>query len=160
MVQSLYQWQRLWRSIINAQSELEWLPLMLINGLLLGLFLALRQAALLQPLELVAYDQMLRWRSPQPPDTRILVVEITQPDLDSFPDSLITDAAFAHLLATLQRYQPVAIGIDIFLEPPIPPGTAELQAQLRRPNVISITSLGNNAIERKPPPSYLPPQKC
>lgn len=148
--------QRLWRSQRRSRLRIDWQPLLVIGVLLTGSLLALRQAGVLQPLELAAYDQMLRLRPTRPPDSRILVVEITQQDNEAMPNGVINDAEFAQLLRTLQQYQPVVIGVDVILEPTFPPGTAELHTQMRRPNVIAITSLGNNAIERTSPPKFLP----
>lgn len=145
------QW-RGWRS----RSRPEWQPLVVISLLLTGSLLALRQAGVLQPLELAAYDQMLRLRPARPPDSRILVVEITQQDNEAMPGGVVTDAEFAKLLQTLQQHQPVAIGVDVLLEPSFPPGRAELEAQMQQPNVIAITSLGNNPTERTASPPYLP----
>lgn len=148
--------QRLWRSPRRSLPRTEWQPLLVIGVLLTGSLLALRQAGVLQPLELAAYDQLLRLRPAPPPDSRILVVEITQQDNEAMPNSVVNDAEFAQLLRTLQQHQPVVIGVDVLLEPSFPPGTAELHTQMRRPNVIAITSLGNNAMEQTSPPKYLP----
>lgn len=148
--------QRLWQSPRRSRLCTDWQPLLVIGVLLTGSLLALRQAGVLQPLELAAYDQLLRLRPASPPDSRILVVEITQQDNEAMPNSVVNDAAFAQLLRTLQQHQPAVIGVDVFLEPSFPPGTAELETQMRRPNIIAITSLGNNPTELKPPPKYLP----
>ena len=43
--------------------------------------MGVRELKWLQPWELKAYDQMLRSRPVEPPDHRILLVEITQEDL-------------------------------------------------------------------------------
>lgn len=131
----------------------------MIGAVLLAAVLALRQTGILQPWELAAYDQMLRLRPARPADDRILVVEITAQDNAARPGGVITDADFANLLNTLQQHQPAVIGVDVLTEPSFPPGTAALHAQLQRPNVISIISLGNNAVERKAPPPYLPPSQ-
>ncbi|MBL1179373.1 CHASE2 domain-containing protein [Pantanalinema sp. GBBB05] len=148
--------QQLWRSQRRSRLYTDWQPLLVIGVLLTGSLLALRQAGVLQPLELAAYDQLLRLRPDRPSDSRILVVEITQQDNEAMPNRVVNDAEFANLLSTLQQHQPVVIGVDVLLEPTFPPGTAELHTQMRRPNVIAITSLGNNAIERTSPPKYLP----
>lgn len=130
--------------------------LLLTGTLTTSLLLVAQQLGLLQPLELAAYDQMLRLRPDRGPDPRLLVVEISQADMEALPDAVISDATFAQLLTQLQRHQPAGIGVDAFLEPPYPPGTEQLKAQLLRPNVISITSLGNQESERKPPPQGIP----
>ncbi len=156
---SRWGWQRWRRSPQSAAPRPDWQPVIVIGVLLTGLVLALRPTGLLQPLELAAYDQMLRLRPARPPDDRILVIEITEQDNTALPQGVLTDADFAQFLNTLQQAEPAVIGVDVLTEPSFPPGTADLHAQLQRPNVITITSLGNNAIERKDPPAYLPPQQ-
>ena len=67
--------------------------------------LAMRSAGWLQPLELAAYDQMIRMRPDLGADPRLLIVNMTN-DIED-----ISDQNFVELLPRLLRYQPKAIGI-------------------------------------------------
>lgn len=52
-----------------------------IAGLAVTVLLAVRQLGGLRPLELTIYDQMIRLRPNPDPDPRLLVVEVTEADL-------------------------------------------------------------------------------
>ncbi|WP_353931132.1 CHASE2 domain-containing serine/threonine-protein kinase [Okeanomitos corallinicola TIOX110] len=63
--------------------------------------------------ELSIYDQMLRSRPSEPVDHRILLVTITQEDLnrETWP---LSDQTINKLLEKLQSYQPRVIGVNIY----------------------------------------------
>ncbi len=102
--------------------------------------LGIRHVGLLQTLELKAYDQMVRLRPSLGEDSRVVILAITEDDIKRYGVTL-TDELMATVLERLQRYEPSAIGIDIYRDLPQPPGTAELKKQLQAPNVMAITKL-------------------
>jgi CHASE2 domain-containing sensor protein/two-component sensor histidine kinase len=98
-----------------------------------------RLAGSLQFLELVAFDQLLRLRPPESSDERIVIVGITEADIQRTKAYPIPDRDIADLLQRLQTYQPRAIGLDIVRDIAVEPGHAELTALFRtRPNVIGV----------------------
>ncbi|MEC4984296.1 MAG: adenylate/guanylate cyclase domain-containing protein [Oscillatoria sp. PMC 1068.18] len=111
----------------------------------------------LQVLELLAYDQLMRWRSDLPTDQRILLVTITEDDLRAQQSWPIPDAAIAQALARLQSYQPRAIGIDIYRDFPVPPGHEKLVTQLEKPNLYAIRSI--DTLSGTPAPPEVPPER-
>jgi len=131
-----------------------------------GLFLLVRFQGGLQPLELVVYDRMVRWRPDRGPDPRLLVVGITEADIREFSWPL-SDQILAETLAKLQASQPAVIGLDVIRDIPIPDlhQTAQeedyqkLVAQLQQPNIIGITFIGNTDDDSVPPPPSLPPEQ-
>lgn len=123
-----------------------------ITGGLLGV----RYMGWLQPLELVAYDQLVRWRPDAPPDPRLLVVAITEADIRAEKRWPLPDQTVASLLQRLQAYQPTVIGLDLHRDIPNAPGTQALASQLQQPNVIAITKIGDTEDEGVPPPANLP----
>jgi adenylate cyclase len=108
-----------------------------------------------QSLELAVFDRMVQMQPDPGPDPRLLVVEITESDLQRFQKWPLSDRIYAHALQELQKHHPKAIALDIFRDLPNPPGYEELVAQLQQPNVIGITYFGNSNIERIPPPPTL-----
>lgn len=115
--------------------------------------LGLRAAGALQGLELGVYDQMMRLRPTPLPDERILVVGISESDIQSRQEWPIEDATMAELLSVLIEAQPRAIGLDMFRDLPIGEGQAALLTQIQSHNnvfpVCKISSPDNPGV---PPP--------
>ena len=83
--------------------------------------MGLRQLGVLQPWELTIYDRLLKLRPTEAPDPRLLVVTVTEADVQNQPPqerlgTSISDRSLAKLLAKLQSHQPKAIGLDIYRE--------------------------------------------
>ncbi|MDX2255274.1 MAG: adenylate/guanylate cyclase domain-containing protein [Pseudanabaenaceae cyanobacterium bins.39] len=96
----------------------KWRGLLVIPANIVILY-ALRMIGLLQPLELAAYDLFFQWRSPEAPDERIAIVEITERDLRKY-SAPIPDVILAQLIARIKQQQPRVIGLDIYRDLPIP----------------------------------------
>ncbi|RUT00814.1 hypothetical protein DSM106972_072230 [Dulcicalothrix desertica PCC 7102] len=108
-------------------------------GLLPGLliFLAVIIARLtgsLQFLELVMLDNFLRLRPPEPVDERIVIVGITERDIEKAKTYPIPDGNIANLLKKIRSYKPALIGLDIIRNVSVKPGTEELNAIFRDKN--------------------------
>ncbi len=107
-----------------------------------SLILGVRYLGGLQPLELIAFDQFVRLRPEETkPDPRILIITITEADIQRQKQWPISDRVLAQLLRKLQALQPEVIGLDLYRNIPIQPGHNELVAQLKQPNLIAIQSL-------------------
>jgi CHASE2 domain-containing sensor protein len=121
------------------------------TGMTLGI-MALRAVGLLQPLELLIYDHIVRSRPPQVIDDRILVVEITETDLELYQGYPISDALLARLLRELSQHNPRAIGMDIHRHTPQGSGRPALNQELQKnDNIFGVCAFGTNN------PDYLPP---
>jgi adenylate cyclase len=128
----------------------------LITLVVTGLLLGLRQVGGFQPLELAAFDRMMQLRPALPPDPRLLLVEVTQADIQSYGFPL-KDATIAQLLSKLEQYQPAVIGLDIYRDIPHPPGNAELSNLLQKSDrIVSICKLSDAANSGTPPPPKVP----
>jgi CHASE2 domain-containing sensor protein/tRNA A-37 threonylcarbamoyl transferase component Bud32 len=101
-----------------------------------------RSLGWLQPLEIAAYDWKIRTRPEPNLDPRLLVVGITEADIQAQKRFPLSDETIAVTLAQLQRHQPRAIGLDIFRDIPQPPGRSQLLTALKAPNIVTITNLG------------------
>lgn len=139
------------------------LPVKLRTLIILSLtmisLLVIRQLGGLQPLELAAFDSMVQWRPEDNPDPRLLIVEITEADLQSIKQFPVPDSILAQVLANLQRHKPRVIGIDLFRDIAIPPGHEALVQQLQKPNIIGINFVGYDSMSTIPPPPTLPPER-
>ena len=77
-----------------------------------GSIVLLRALGWLEPLELWAYDSLMKQRPPETIDPRIVVVEITEEDTnrDRYP---ISDRVLVEAIELLNKHRPVAIGLDL-----------------------------------------------
>ncbi|MBI3796169.1 MAG: adenylate/guanylate cyclase domain-containing protein [Deltaproteobacteria bacterium] len=122
----------------------------------LGVF-TLRSLGSLEAVELAAYDWYLRLRpDPSLPDSRIVLITITETDIRNQGRWPLTDATLARALEILSQYQPRAIGLDLHRDVPVPPGREALEAILTStPNIIVAEKFGHGTELGIPPPSVL-----
>ncbi|MGB6297236.1 MAG: CHASE2 domain-containing protein [Rivularia sp. (in: cyanobacteria)] len=117
--------------------------------------LLLRYLGLLQPLEWTALDQFFQLRSIEVPQQRITIVAIDEASLRKF-GSPIPDRNIAKLLKKINSYQPRAIGLDIYRDLAVPPGSKELEKVFESmPNLIGIELLSDSQNSRVDPPPIL-----
>ena len=133
-----------------------WLTALGVAGLIAGL----RVLGLLQSLELEAYDQMVRLRPARPSDGRVVIISIDDADINHLQAWPISDALMAELLGRVRTYEPLAIGLDIYRELPVPPGQEELQQIFQTtPNLIGIEKIPDvDRVGVEPPPLLQPQQ--
>ena len=130
----------------------------LFIGILVGLaVLGARSLRTLEFLELAAYDVYTRLVSGQEvPDRDIVVVPVSETDIQQLGQWPLTDAMLADLLERLVAHRPRAIGIDIFRDVPVPPGTDRLEAALQRhPEIVAVLKFGDEQQDGVRPPRVL-----
>lgn len=109
-------------------------PALIASLAVTGLMLGSKHLGMLQFFELKAFDRMIELRPALPPDDRLLVVEVTEPDLKGTTapgGSSIKDAVMYQLLQKLEQHKPAVIGVDIFRDSPVEPGHAEFSELLQ-----------------------------
>ena len=126
-------------------------------GLLVGMsVIGLRAVGIFEPLELTAYDWYIRLRPFDPaPDSRVLLVAVTERDLHEQGGWPLSDAVVAQTIERLVQYQPRSIGLDIYRDLPVPPGSEKLPAALSDPRVIGVTKFAEGSSAGVPPPPAL-----
>lgn len=124
----------------------------------IGFVVLVRLSGLLQHSEKLALDYGLRWRPPESPDHRVVIVGITENDIQQLETYPIPDKELAAILRKLQTYYPRVIGVDIFRDLPVEPGHSELiQTLSDMPNVVAIEkALPDLSGFTIPPPPNLP----
>ena len=112
----------------------------------------MRRSGNLEFLELPAYDWFVRMLpGPSTHDPRITMVQVSEEDLLSIGQWPLTDEILAKVLTLLVKEKPRAIGLDIFRDIPVPPGTETLNEVLsENPNIIAPTKFGEGGV--RPPP--------
>lgn len=113
-----------------------------------SLVIGVRWLGILQPVELWAFDQLMRLRPDEGSDPRLLIVTITEADLQSQSQQQrqgsLSDASLSRLLEKLESYQPRAIGLDIYRDFPVSPNYPELATRLRQNEHLIATCKGRD----------------
>ncbi|MCI0406998.1 MAG: adenylate/guanylate cyclase domain-containing protein [Acidobacteria bacterium] len=119
--------------------------------------LGLRRFGMLEALELTGYDWYIRLQPSDPaPDSRIMLIAITERDIHEQGGWPLSDGALAQAVESLARYRPRAIGVDIYRDVPVPPGSRRLDAVLTRDRrVVVVTKFGEGLSDGVPPPAAL-----
>jgi CHASE2 domain-containing sensor protein len=125
----------LWRSLRTVLATSLVVTSLVMGGRWLGV---------LQPWELEAYDHLLRQRSAEPADSRLLLVGADQENIREYKYPL-TDAILAQLIEKLEQHRPAAIGLDIFRNQPVLPGHKSLVAQLQQnQRLVTVCAFGTS----------------
>lgn len=145
------------------------LPVLVSSILVTALAGGVRSLSSMQRFELIVYDRFTQWEFSNDDagsdgntatDPRLLIIGITQTDINNQNDWPLSDEIVAELLETLQANGAAAIGLDLYREVPYPPGGDAFQAQLQQPNVITITELNDFSPEELiQPPGDTPPEQ-
>lgn len=139
-----------------VMSNLQVLGLSLSVALLV---MIVRFVGLLQPLELNAYDHLMRSRPIETIDDRILVVEVTQDDVNQRGGYPLDDATLAQAVDILQPFSPVAIALDMHRHRPRGNGRQALIQQFQRhPNLFTVCAFDQPDQDYAPPPELSPDQ--
>ncbi len=133
--------------------------LCIVSITITSLILGMRQIGWLEPLELSAFDEMMRFRSQEQPDSRLLLVSITEKDIENLNEWPLSDLTVAHILEKLTKLQPRVIGLDLYRHISHSIGANLLITQLQNPNLIVVTSNGNTPDEQIRPPANVPNER-
>ncbi len=117
----------------------------------------LRGFGVFQLFELTAYDQLFQRRSLEPQDNRIVLVSIDDADLQRLGiGGVLSDQRLAEVLTLIKIRQPRAIGLDIYRDLPVPPGSKQLKEIFQNtPQLIGIETLSDSDFAAVMPPPEL-----
>lgn len=123
----------------------QWRGVLIAAPIIAGLVIILRLAGWLQIWELMALDRFFQLRPAELPDKRIVIVGITESDLQKLKTWPFTDAVIAELLEKVKRQKPKAIGLDLYRDLPIEPGHQRLVKVFQTtPNLIGIKKISSD----------------
>jgi adenylate cyclase len=119
--------------------------------------LGLRSAGSLEAMELAAYDWFMRLRPDgSAVEPRILLVTVSEEDIQRQGQWPLPDDVLATVFEVLGRHEPHAIGLDIYRDVPVPPGSARLQKLLASdPRIVGVMKFGKSVGDGVPPPPAL-----
>ena len=126
----------------------DFLVILVTSTLITGLVMGIRYLGLLQSLELKAFDQLLQLRPSEKPDSRLLIVAITEEDVRNQqaekPRGSLSDKSLARLLTELAKYQPAVIGLDIYRDYPVDENYSELAKVMQNnTSLVSVCKVSN-----------------
>jgi len=129
----------------------------LASALAFAAVCGLRWGGALEGLELAFYDWHIRLRpAATGPAPRVVVVNVTEKDIQEFGAWPLPDALVAEVLETLSGAGARAIGLDIYRDTPVPPGHERLNAVLKsHSQIIAPTLLPQDGKPGVPPPAAL-----
>ncbi len=120
------------------------------------LVLIIRSLSMLQGAELGVLDQFFRMRGEEPMDSRIVIVGIDENDISQGDRWPVSDQKLVEVLEQIQKMNPRAIGLDLYRDIPLSPGTARLQKFLAtNTNIIGIEQLPDQSGNLVAPPPVL-----
>jgi len=126
-----------------------------------ALVLVTRFLSVLQPLELNVYDRLMRMKPTEAIDKRILIVEITEADIQAQlqrgekPTGSLSDVSLNRLLENLTALQPRLIGLDLYRD--FKAESPQLAAQLQQNDRIFAPCKVSDATDTQNKPAVAPP---
>ncbi|MBD2518667.1 CHASE2 domain-containing protein [Nostoc sp. FACHB-973] len=110
-------------------------PVIFSSAIATVLLVGIQKLGVFDPLEMRVYDQMMQLRPDPGPDSRLLIVALTEKDLQKWTWPL-SGELLDRLLGKLEEYEPRAIGLDIFRDLPVQPGHDKLLQRLQQSDII------------------------
>ncbi|MDF5723298.1 MAG: CHASE2 domain-containing protein, partial [Rhizonema sp. PD37] len=110
---------------------------LVISALVTGLIGGVRSLGWMQQWELSAFDSMMRMRPSEDADERLLVITVTEADIQAQKQrqkSSLSDSTLQQLLQKLSLYKPRVIGSDIYRDFAVDSQYPDLATRLRTNN--------------------------
>lgn len=132
-------------------------PVLLASIAACTLIIGVRQLEALEELELNSYDRMVQLRPEEGLDSRLLIVAVTEADIQALGQWPISDRTMHRLLEKLEQYRPRVIGLDIYRDLPVDPGHPELATRLQlNENIIAVCKAASATESGVAPPPTVP----
>jgi len=132
-------------------------PILIASIAVSGLVIGVRQLGRLEGLELNYFDRFVQLQPDEGPDSRLLVVAVTQDDIQALDRWPASDRTLDQLLQKLKEYRPRIIGLDIYRDLPVEPGNAELTSRLQvNENIVAVCKVGDDKGLGVSPPAVVP----
>lgn len=130
-----------WRQLFKPEYVAPVLGVIATGGIL-----ALRSIGAFQVWELQAFDLMMNHRLPEQVDDRIVIIGITEADIEHAQNAAVSDDMIADLIEAVKAQNPTVIGLDFFRNVPRDDGYGRLQAIFEEtPNIIGIEKVIDDA---------------
>ncbi|WP_413160430.1 CHASE2 domain-containing protein [Capilliphycus salinus ALCB114379] len=143
----------------------DWKKILLVSVVITSLVLGMRSLGILQIWELKTLDALIRLKPDEPPDPRLLIVTVTEEDIQAQnPNELrgsLSDTALKQLLEKLNQYQPRVIGLNIYRPFPVQQNQQDLAKLLKQDKKLIVVCEVGDAKDNPsiPPPDEVPLQQ-
>lgn len=119
--------------------------------------IGLRSLGFLQFVELANYDIYLRLKEQQNViEPRVVLVQTVEEDIQKLGEWPLTDGSMTKVLEKLLVHDPRAIGVDLYRDIPVPPGTDEMNELLaNEKRIIIIEKFGDDTSQHVAGPAIL-----
>lgn len=135
-------------------------PAILSSVIVTALLVGIQQLGALEGMELKAFDQMMQRRTDPGSDPRILVVAVTENDIQNLKQWPLSGQVLDNLLSKLERYKPRTIGLDIFRDLPVEPGHAQLLRHIQQSDlIVPVCKYADSISPATPPPMGIEPDR-
>lgn len=139
----------MWRKI--KEGIRRWRAVLITAPIFGGLVIAATSLGWFQLLEWAGRDQLIRFRPREADDPRIVIITITESDLNKIGKGQIPDQILADLIEKLKAQKPKVIGLDLYRNLPVPPGNKELIKVFNNtPNLIGIEKAVGETVGSSP----------
>lgn len=154
--------------ISGRSSNLGFRAIAVASAMIAFVCIGFRQAGLFEPVDLWAFDQLIRLRPEEGPDHRLLIIEITEADLEyqrrkkMKGEGSLSDPALQKLLGKLVQLEPTAVGIDIYRDFKVGEKYPELAQQLQQNDRIFSVCKASEPLSKDPgvkPPLEAPEEQ-
>lgn len=122
--------QTIRRNNYNFRLNRIWLSGIVISITILTVLL--RLTGWLQNAEFAVFDRFTQIRPLRAIEERVVIIGIDETDIQSLGEYPISDRILAQAISKIQSYQPRSIGLDIYRDLPVEPGTKELETIFRK----------------------------
>lgn len=125
-----------------------------VSGSVFFLLIGFRSTGYLENLEFLAYDGYIRMQPDFPlPPAPVVIIGVTEDDIRSLKRWPMSDETMAKALDTLVRCGARVIGLDIYRDIKVPPGSELIDAVLKEnANIIAVMKFGDKGV---PAPSAI-----
>jgi len=119
--------------------------------------IGLRGAGFLQFVELANYDVYLRLKEQQSiPEPRIVLIQTVEEDIQKLAEWPLSDQSMVKVFKKLLAKNPRTIGVDLYRDIPVPPGSDELNKLLSsEKRIIVIEKFGEDSSKHVEGPAVL-----
>ncbi len=128
-------------------------PAIISSAIATMLLFGIQRLGMLEPIELKVFDQMTQMRGNPGLDPRILVVGVTEKDLQKLQKWPLSGEILDKLFTKLEQYQPKVIGLDIFRDLRVEPGHDKLLQHLQKSDRIISVCKHSDSVNSPTPPA-------
>ncbi|MBL1208463.1 CHASE2 domain-containing serine/threonine-protein kinase [Geminocystis sp. GBBB08] len=149
MFKSFFQW------LNNSSWRKSSFSIVVASVIASTLTVTFKQLGWFESFDLGAYDWLVKLNANAPPDSRLLTVLITEDDIQTEGKWPLADATLAKALTILLENNPRGIGIDLYRDLPVAPGSDKLARLFTDSDRISVVCKleSTNQPAVAPPPS-------